>query len=75
MTYDNLPWNRQVDFRSQTVTKWTWTNEAGEELTGGGYKGVPGLEIYTVDDAGHMAAADQREPVSIVVGEWLRTIK
>jgi carboxypeptidase C (cathepsin A) len=71
--YDNLPWRSQSEYRLQRLQNWYWTDETGKKQKGGGTKGLPRLQVVTVNDAGHTTPAEQRIAVTEVVGRWLTT--
>jgi carboxypeptidase C (cathepsin A) len=48
-------------------------DKSGKKQIGGETKGLSRLQVVTVNEAGHMAPADQRIAVTEVLGRWLKT--
>lgn len=71
-TYDALRWHGQAEYRQRQFQTWKWADTKGVWHQGGQHKGWRGLDLYTVDDAGHVASADQREAVTSIIGSWLQ---
>ncbi|KAK4449805.1 Alpha/Beta hydrolase protein, partial [Podospora aff. communis PSN243] len=65
-----IRWKGQAAFRLRRFVDWFWTKD-GELVKGGELKSVGKLAFVTVDDAGHLPALRQPEPVSFVVKCWI----
>lgn len=72
--YTELPWSENIKFRLDPLESWEYTeSKYDRRRVGGQKKGTGRLQVFGIDNAGHIAAGDQKEGVSSVVREWLQT--
>ncbi|KAF2816400.1 alpha/beta-hydrolase [Mytilinidion resinicola] len=74
---EHIPWKNQAKFRTHSYVDWFYDKHIGNftapvRTKGGQTKNTEGLVFVTVDDAGHMAPADQKEAVESVVKLWIQ---
>jgi cathepsin A (carboxypeptidase C) len=78
---DQHPWKGQAGYQAQKFEQWYHrqgklvegtVREAGTAVKGGSRKGTDRLSLVLVDEAGHMAPADQAEGVGAIVRAWIR---
>ncbi|KAJ5902872.1 alpha/beta-hydrolase [Penicillium taxi] len=74
--YDSLPWSGQAEYRATDFHDWHY-NSTDTALSktkftkGGRIKGTNKLLFATVEDAGHMCPADQKEAVEHIITSWI----
>ncbi|OAA36118.1 carboxypeptidase Y [Beauveria brongniartii RCEF 3172] len=73
---DELAWRGQAEYQNMKLQDWFWDDDRKRLIKGGEYKATKrkGLSVFTVDDAGHMAAAAQPRAVTSVFERWLEWI-
>jgi carboxypeptidase C (cathepsin A) len=69
---DNLAWRFGPLFKEMKMKTWWHKDANGFQTRGGEFKQIGKLALVTIDEAGHMNVADQREGTLDLLKRWLQ---